>query len=71
MEPQTNHTSDGSVVAFEELSPEQQRVFEQALENDGGYRTARIPSGVNDEVWVENRYVRYQNKTYAVGVIVE
>jgi hypothetical protein len=71
LEPQTNHTGDGSMIAFGELTPEQQGVFEQALENDSEYRTARIPSGVNDEVWVENRYVRYQNESYRVGVMIE
>lgn len=65
-QPQTTYTGDGSVIAFEELTPEQQRVFERALENDSRY--AQIPSGVNSSVWVENRAVRYQNRTYTVAV---
>ena len=65
-QPQTTYEGDGTVIAFEELTPEQQRVFERALENDSGY--ARIPSGVNSSVWVENRAIRHLNRTYTVAV---
>lgn len=62
---ETTYTGDGSVIAFEELTPEQQ-VFDRTLENDSGY--TRIPSSVNSTVWVENRAVRYHNQTYTVAV---
>lgn len=65
-QPQTTYSGDGSIIAFEELTSEQQRVFKQALENDSGY--TRIPSDVNSSVWVENRAIRYQNRTYTVAV---
>jgi len=65
-QPQTTYTGNRSVIAFEELAPDQQRVFERALENDSGY--ADIPTDVNSSVWVENRAIQYRNQTYTVAV---
>lgn len=55
-----------AVVAFDSLSAGQQRVFERAL-GDGH---AEIPPDIDDEVWVDSEYVRYENQTYTVAVAV-
>lgn len=55
-------------VAFSALAPGQQGAFENALADEDGY--VRIPVDVDEEVWVQHRYVRYQNETYHVAVAV-
>lgn len=55
-----------AVVAFDALTDDQQRVFERALAES----YAEIPSDVDEDVWVDNEYVRYGNETYAVAVAV-
>lgn len=61
-------TVGNETIRFKELSPEQQRVFERALDKPN--QNVRIPSGVDYEVWEEHRYVRYRNETYSVLVAV-
>ncbi|WP_115864033.1 hypothetical protein [Halorussus litoreus] len=56
------------VIDFEELTPRQQNTFERAM--NGSYPSARVPTGVDHEVWVEHEYVRYRNETYSVSVAV-
>ena len=60
--------SRDQTIAFSNLNSGQQRVFEAALSDET--TSERIPDDVNEQVWVENRYVRYENQTYAVAVAV-
>ena len=55
-------------VAFSALSSGQQVVFEDAIDDEDGY--VSIPADVDENVWVEHRYVRYRNVTYHVAVAV-
>ncbi|WP_262178223.1 hypothetical protein [Haloarcula laminariae] len=54
-------------VAFEALSSDQRELFERAR---NGSSAVDIPSNVSYEVFVDHRYVRYQNRTYEVAVAV-
>ncbi|MFB6297919.1 MAG: hypothetical protein ABEH56_05305 [Salinirussus sp.] len=54
-------------VAFSELSADQQRVFERALQAED---LVAIPDDVDRNVWIQHRYVRYENDTYEVAVAV-
>jgi len=62
------NVTEHSVVAFENLTPGQQRVFERALTSES--QLTSIPDTIDTDVWVENNYVRYQTKTYRVLVAV-
>jgi len=55
-------------VGFTELSPEQQRLFERAHNTTG---MVEITSDPAHDAFVETRYVRYENRTYATAVAVE
>lgn len=66
--PAESDDSINQTVAFSNLSPAQQRAFKQALNDEDNY--VQIPDGVDEQVWIENRAVRYQNRTYEVFVAV-
>jgi len=57
---------DGSVVEYENLTAEQQRVFERAIADD--LNATEIPDDTNASVWYDGGAIRYQNRTYEVGV---
>ncbi|MDS0283056.1 hypothetical protein [Haloarcula onubensis] len=65
-------TADGNVsgnetVAFDDLSPAQQEVFERARNST---EMVDIPPDTDYVVFVDNHYVRYRNRTYQVAVAV-
>jgi len=60
--------SENETVAFSNLTPSQQRVFENALKDEDNY--VQIPASVDEQVWIENNHVQYQNQTYRVAVAV-
>ncbi|MFB6136618.1 MAG: hypothetical protein ABEJ04_07645 [Halobacteriaceae archaeon] len=66
--PVDGNVSAGRTVAFADLTSAQRRVFEDALEAEDGF--VAIPEGVDREVWVENDYVEYRNRTYRTAVAV-
>ncbi len=59
--------SENETVRYANLTPEQQRVFDRARTADGN---VAVPADVNEQVWIDNRYVRYQNRTYRATVAV-
>lgn len=64
--------ADGNVylnetVAFEDLSPAQQKAFQRARNST---EMVEIPADLDGDVFIDNRYVRYQNRTYEVAVAV-
>ncbi|ELZ74096.1 hypothetical protein C455_18101 [Haloferax larsenii JCM 13917] len=54
-------------VSFENLSPEQQSVFQQALKTDGG---ATIQKGTDRNEFIDPGYVRYDGSVYRTSVAV-
>ncbi|WP_380674626.1 hypothetical protein [Salinigranum sp. GCM10025319] len=57
---------DDEVVAFESMTPAQQRTFRAALDDEDG----RVEiTNASSEVWTDHRAVRYRNETYWVGVL--
>lgn len=56
----------GPVVEYDNLTAEQQAIFERALEDDDN-RT-ELPDGVDATMWYDSSAVTYQNKTYRVTV---
>ena len=56
--------SSDEVVQFDELTSGQQDVFEAALSQGN----TNVPDDVSIQIWVDNRYVQYQNQTYRVAV---
>lgn len=62
-----NETRNGS-IPFESLNQEQQQVFTEAVNSDN--MRSNIPMDVDDDVWAENEYVRYEDSTYRVRVAV-
>lgn len=62
-DPPANQT-----IAFTNLTPDQQQVFEKALTDEDNM--VQIPDNVDQSVWTRNRYVIYQNQTYHVAVAV-
>lgn len=56
----------GGIIAYKEMSKQQQLVFNRAIQNDNGSES--IPMEVDSEIWVENMGVEYQNTTYTVAV---
>jgi len=60
--------SDDEVVRYANLTPDQQRVFDRARTADGN---VAIPEDVDEQVWIDSRYVRYQNRTYRATVATE
>ncbi|MFC7046957.1 hypothetical protein ACFQH6_17510 [Halobacteriaceae archaeon GCM10025711] len=56
----------GEVIAFEDLTPGQQAVFEEAVAQGNG--NVEIPEDVNESVWFDTYGVRYQNQTYLTVV---
>ncbi|ESS07430.1 MAG: hypothetical protein A07HB70_00380 [uncultured archaeon A07HB70] len=57
--------SDDEMVRYANLSPGQQRVFDRARTTN---ESAAIPSEVDEQVWIDSQYVRYQNRTYRAAV---
>lgn len=60
-DPPANQT-----IAFTDLSPDQQQVFEKALTDEDNM--VQIPDNVDESVWIRNKYVIYQNHTCHVAV---
>jgi len=56
---------DGSVIEYEDLTANQQTVFERAIADD--LNATEIPDDTNASVWYDGA-VRYQNRTYEVAV---
>ena len=56
-----------NVVAFESMTPAQQRTFEAALADSENYVKV---TNASTKVWEDHRAVRYENRTYAVEVAV-
>ncbi|AUV81110.1 hypothetical protein C2R22_05075 [Salinigranum rubrum] len=54
------------VVAFESMTPAQQRAFEAALADEDN--RAEV-TGVSTEVWTDHRAVSYRGELYEVGVL--
>ncbi|MBX0303573.1 hypothetical protein [Haloarcula salinisoli] len=67
VEPAEGNVSANETVAFEELSPAQQELFERARNSS---ELVEIPGDLDYTVFAENRYVHYQNRTYEVAVAV-
>ena len=67
VEPAEGNASANETVAFEDLSPSQQDLFERAR-NSTDY--VEIPPNVPADVFIDNRYVRYRNRTYETAVFV-
>ncbi|WP_232700834.1 hypothetical protein [Halobacterium wangiae] len=61
-------TPANQTIAFSTLTSDQQQVFELALADEDG--VVKIPTNVDEQVWIENEYVTYQNQTYHVAVAV-
>lgn len=57
---------DGPVIEYDDMTADQRAIFEAALSD--GQET--IPAGVDGSVWIDNRGVRYRNRTYHVAVSV-
>ncbi|MFO7832938.1 MAG: hypothetical protein R6V31_02500 [Halohasta sp.] len=55
---------DGSVIEYNNLTANQQAVFERAVDDD----FTEIPDDTNASVWYDSGAVNYQNKTYHVFV---
>lgn len=58
------NVSSDEIVQFEELTPGQQRVFKDALLQGN----TDVPDTVSVQLWIDNRYVRYQDRTYRTAV---
>ncbi|MBX0284949.1 hypothetical protein EGH22_01295 [Halomicroarcula sp. F28] len=67
VEPAEGNVSANETVAFEELSPAQQELFERARNSS---ELVEISADLDYTVFAENRYVHYQNRTYEVAVAV-
>ncbi|MDS0259099.1 hypothetical protein NDI56_06805 [Haloarcula sp. S1CR25-12] len=67
IEPADGTVPENETVAFTELSPAQQDLFERARNTT---ETVEIPPDVDDDAFADNRYVRYQNRTYETIVAV-
>lgn len=57
---------DGAIVEYGRLTPGQQAVFKQALDDENRYTV--IPDGTNSTVFYDIEAVTYQNTTYEIGV---
>ena len=57
---------DGSVIAYENLTANQQTVFERAIADD--LNITEIPDDTNASVWYDGGAVSYQNRTYEIAV---
>ncbi|MEA1930941.1 MAG: hypothetical protein U9O06_05265 [Euryarchaeota archaeon] len=57
---------DGSVIGYENLTADQQTVFERAIADD--LNITEIPDDTNASVWYDGGAVSYQNRTYEVAV---
>jgi len=57
---------DGSVVEYENLTTDQQTVFERAIADD--LNSTEVPDDTNASVWYSGGAVRYQNRTYDIDV---
>ncbi|WP_152041192.1 hypothetical protein [Salinigranum salinum] len=55
------------VVAFESMTPAQQRTFKAALADPENYVEV---TNASTKVWEDHRAVRYENRTYEVEVAV-
>lgn len=67
VDPAEGTVSANETVAFEDLSPAQQEQFERARNST---EIIEIPAGLDADAFIDNRYVRYQNRTYDVAVAV-
>jgi len=67
VEPAEGNVSANETVAFEQLSPAQQDLFERARNTT---EMVEIPPELSEDVFTDNRYVRYRNRTYETTVIV-
>lgn len=64
-EPTTDTPDDAVMKEHNQLSPEQQDVFERAVSDDGGVRL----DGANEiSVWYETDFVRYDGQLYRILV---
>jgi len=54
-----------TVVPYSNMSDSQKQVFEAQINNSN---ITTIPENTDNQFWIENRYVRYQNTTYTVAV---
>lgn len=54
-----------TVVPYSNMSDSQKQVFETQINNSS---ITAIPENTDNQFWIENRYVRYQNTTYTVAV---
>jgi len=68
VEPADRTVPENETVAFADLSPAHQDLFGRARNTTD---TVEIPPDVDDDAFADNRYVRYQNRTYETIVIVE
>jgi len=67
VEPAEGNISANETVAFEELSPAQQDLFERARNTS---EITEISADTDYDVFIDNRHVRYRNRTYDVAVAV-
>lgn len=51
---------------FSSMSEDQQEVFKTVVESSDG--STKIPADVDYDVWIENKYITYQNQIYEVAV---
>ena len=54
-----------TVAPYSNMSDPQKQVFESQVNNSN---ITSIPENTDNQFWIENRYVRYQNTTYTVAV---
>ena len=57
---------DEAVIGYENLTADQQRVFERAIADD--LNITEIPDDTNASVWYGGGAVSYQNRTYEIAV---
>lgn len=65
--PADGNVSVNDTVAFADLSPAQRELFDRARNTTD---VVEIPPDVSEDAFVDNRYVRYENRTYETAVIV-
>jgi len=62
-------TTDKDIVRYENMSEDEQSVFRSAVDSENGL--APIPESADYSIWYETEYVKYQNETYRVHMVVE
>ena len=63
------NTTNKSIVHYENMSEDEQSVFKSAVDSENGL--APIPESADYSIWYETEYVKYQNETYRVHMVVE